>query len=518
MARPGAVLALAATALVLLAGCGGGGEEASEPAAVAPPGAAVFLEAALRPTGKVGERLDALAERIAGIESLGGAIVSELERSAREDGHPFEYEREVEPWLGRRAGLFLSRYDGSSFEGVGLALETTDAGEAREFIESQIARQGEGQPRRGSFEGVDFEVDPSDGAAIGMIGELAVFAEDEGAFEEAVEAAHGDSLADSPRYADAAASKPAEAAADAYIDIGGMIRQSGSRVDPQVKLLFETAGLDLGGATALLSLVPAADRVALQLTSNLFEAGGGGTSGAENLLGSMPADAFAAVSAADFGERLGEALDRLDASGVPGSLAPHQLEGALRREGIDVHAITGNLGDAAVYASGAGRDALGGALVAEARNGAEAANAVSNLGLLLRANRVPGVSAVRGRGTNGFSVRSSGLGRKPLVVAARDGRIAVGYGRRETLAALRGGRSLSSTASFGEARAALGDTPLSGFADGPRLLRLVRALLPPDRKAVLAELRPYLSKVSYLALGVEGGSPPRLRLVAGLRG
>jgi len=65
---------------------------------------------------------------------------------------------------------------------------------------------------------------------------------------------------------------------------------------------------------------------------------------------------------------------------------------------------------------------------------------------------------------------------------------------------------------------ALGTTPISGFVDGPAALSLASALIPADEKADLAEARPYLDKIEYLAIG--GGSADGLataKLIAGIR-
>ena len=115
-------LLLAALALVALtafaAGCGGGSSE-SNVAELAPPGAPVFVQGSVRPTGELKSNTDAIASQVAGIENLGDYIVEKLESSAEEDGEPFDYAKEVEPWLGDRAGVFFERLEGSDFSGVG---------------------------------------------------------------------------------------------------------------------------------------------------------------------------------------------------------------------------------------------------------------------------------------------------------------------------------------------------------------------------------------------------------------
>jgi hypothetical protein len=112
-------------ALAFAGGCGGdsSGSE-SEIAELVPPGTPIFLEAALRPPGEVKANADAAAERIAGVGDLGDFVVSELEDAAEDDGLPFDFETEVEPWLGEHAGAFWA--SGESDES-NLIVETSDA-------------------------------------------------------------------------------------------------------------------------------------------------------------------------------------------------------------------------------------------------------------------------------------------------------------------------------------------------------------------------------------------------------
>ena len=178
--------------------------------------------------------------------------------------------------------------------------------------------------------------------------------------------------------------------------------------------------------------------------------------------------------------------------------------------------IAGSLEDAAVFAVGSGRSTLGGALVLTTKNAAQATNTVANIGLLLRSNHTPGVTAVGGKVT-GFSIHTAELGRKPLVVAAKGDRIAIGYGLPATLEGLGSvSTTLGESAAFTKAAKALGETPISGFVDGHAALHLAEGLVSP-LDAGFHEARPYLDKVEYIGLG--GGTEGKLatlKLVVGL--
>jgi hypothetical protein len=510
---------LAALAAVpLLAGCGGDSSSSTDPASVAPPEAPVFIEAKIQPTGELKTNLEAIAGRL-GVDDLGGTVVSYLEQSALSSDEPLDFEKEVQPWLGESAGIFLTEFDGNDFEGTGFAIEVTDTGEAQDFIDKR-SESKDPKAEDESYEGVDYKFEAKEEQAVGIVGNFLVATEDRATFEAAVDASQGDALADAETYKDIAPSSPEGSLADVYVDIAGLIRAAGSEVDPSARELFEATGLDVENASALLSLVPGSDDVEIDVAGKL----GGGrdsvpTEDAAALLGSMPANAVAAIGVGELGKNLGEAIDTIDEQGLPGEVPPNQLKETMKKAGIDLEKITANLGDAAVFAEGRTRATLAGALVIEAKDATEARNTVANVGTLLRSSGTPGVTAVGGK-ASGFSVRSPDLGAKPLVVAAEGERIAIGYGLPATLAGLdsESGPTLAKTKAYNEALNSLGGTPITGFAAGASALRLVEGLLTgPDEKEELEELTPYLSKVPFLAIGSEtDGDLVQAKLILGV--
>jgi hypothetical protein len=148
--------------------------------------------------------------------------------------------------------------------------------------------------------------------------------------------------------------------------------------------------------------------------------------------------------------------------------------------------------------------------------GPEAVDAIASLGTLMRGAGVPGVTAVGGQ-ASGFSIHAPGLD-KPIVVTAKDGRIAVGYGLAQTLQGLEAGSgaTLSASPEYKAAVSSLGKTPISGFVDGAAALNLAEALVPRSKKGFW-EAVPYLKKISYIAIGAATGSEPvTSKLIAGL--
>jgi hypothetical protein len=495
------LFATAATAALLaFAGCGGGESSgSSDLAELAPPDVPIFMEATLRPTGELKANADAAAKQIAGVDSLGGLIVEELESSAADEGEPFDYVKEVEPWLGERGGLFVEKLDEEDDPtGLGIIVESTDTGATQEFIDDQVA--GSKDPyRSGSYEGVDYEVGGDQDQAVGVIGDFLALGEDEQVFKEMVDASSGEALADEDDFTKAIAAASDGSLADFYVDAGNLIQQSGGQIDPTARQFLQSAGIDPSEATAVASVIPGEDRIAVELSSDL--AGQEAPTGdASELLGSLPGNAFAGFAVSGFGKQLEEALDALDEQGISGTVPPHQLKKGLKQLGIDLEGLAESLQDAGAFAVGNSESSLGGALVLTTE-GEGATETVSSIVKLLRGVQVEGVTVLHGK-YEGFAVHSDELGDKPLVVAAEEGRIAIGYGLPPTLLALAEpeGRTLSDNPAYGDAVDSLEGTPISAFADGRGALRLADALIPASDQG-FAEAKKYLKGIRFLALG-----------------
>jgi hypothetical protein len=510
-----AALALAAL-IAFPVGCGSD-SSGSDVAELAPPGAPVFVEGSIRPSGELKSNTDAIASQVAGIDNLGDYVVEKLESSAQGDGEPFDYAKEVEPWLGDRAGVFFETLEGSNFSGVGAIVESTDTNATREFIDTQ-AKASKDPYRSVSYEGVDYEVGGSEGNAIGVVGDFLVVGEGEKVFKEVVDASTGDSLAGEDTFTKAISAASDGSLADVYVDVGALIDQSGGQIDPTARQILQNAGIDPSEATAVASVVPGSEQVTVELSSDLAgkEAPTGDASG---LLGELPGNAFAAFAVSGFGKQLNEAIDSLDEEGISGTVPPHQLKKGLKQLGIDLEGLSNSLQDAGVYAAGSSESSLGGALVL-ATKGSGATETVSNIVKLLRVAHVEGVSVLGGKYA-GFSIHSDELGNKPLVVAAKEGRIAIGYGLPATLNGLLSeagkGKTLAENPAYGDAVASLGETPIAGFADGPAALQLADSLIPSSDEG-FEEAKKYLKSIRFLALGTASqGDLATARLIIGLK-
>jgi len=304
---------------------------------------------------------------------------------------------------------------------------------------------------------------------------------------------------------------------DVFVDIGGLIEEAGQGIDSETQLGLEVLGIEPEGSTALISLVPGSDHLEMDVSSNLSTGTPVGGD-ASAMLGSLPAGSVAALASAEYGKALQQTVDRIDANGIPGEIRPHELKRALKQSGFDLDALLGSIGNIGVFAEGNSERSLGGALLIETKDATEAQNTVKNVGLLLRASGVPGVTALNGGGLSGFSVRTDEIGPKPLIVAVASDRIVISYGPKAATAALSGkAGTLGDDPTFKEAQAALGETPISAFVDGPSALTLFDAIASPLEKAEIEAFRPYLDKIGYLAAGgSSSGDKATATIIAGV--
>lgn len=487
---------LVALAALAVAGCGGGGGSGADLASVAPAQTPFYLEGTIQPDAELSQNVEALAQKIAGVEDVGELIVEELESS--DSGDPVDFEKEVEPWLGEKAGLFFESYDGDDFQGSGVVLETTDSGAAQEFIDNH--------PK------------PDDGEVVGMIGDLLVIAETGAVFKAAEAAADGESLADQDAFTSAMGEATDGSLADMYVDIGGLIKQSGGMIDPDAKLFLESSGIDPEGATAVASLIPGSDQIEIDFATNV-NGDRPAPGDASQLLGALPGGSFAALATSEFGRSLGESIDSIDRQGIPGELEPGELKAAMKSVGIDLDKITASIADVGVFAQGNTENNLTGAVVLTTTDAQEATNTVANIGMLLRASGTPGVTAISGKAT-GFSVRHTDLGDKPLIVAAQGNRIAISYGPAASAQALtaEGGATLASNPEYKEAKAALGGDPISAFVDGPAALAFASsAIAGTDKAEGFEAAKPYLEKITFVAIGAgSSGDLATARMIVGI--
>lgn len=503
--RIGVILVALVAAALVVAGCGGssGGGSGDEPVSLAPPKSPVWLEVDLGAEGKQSEEFNELTQTVLGIEDVGSFLAEQLEQEALGSKEDFDFEAEVEPWLGEKAGMWFGNYDGDDFHGFGVIFGTTNAGEAEEFIEKRVDAGSEPPSDEGEFEGDKYYVEADGETTLGVVGDYVVFGETKADFEEMVETEEaGENLGESEKFQTATESTVDAGLGSIYVDIGGLVDQAKGSLDPEAEAGLALLGIEPKEATAVASLVPHSDQVEIDFSTNVTRAAPAGGD-ATALLESLPATAVAAFAEPEFGQAFGEGLHEFSENGVPGQLEPGEFEAAMGSIGINFKQLSASIGNVAGFVEGSSEASLGGAAVVETTSPSEAKNTVANIGLLLRATQTPGVTALSGE-LSGFSVNSPDLGSQPLIVGAAGERIVIAYGPKAAAQALRKqAKTLGTTAAFEAAKSSLDSTPMTAFIDGGPGLKLVEAMLSPTAQGKIAEAKPYLQKITYVAVASE---------------
>jgi hypothetical protein len=504
-------LLVACLGLLLVAGCGeSAGDGGADPAAAVPANAAVYVEALVRPEGRRREDALAAASKVLRTDDPRRRL-GELAERALDDDHDgsFIFDRDVEPWLGDRVGVWSTAVsDASEFVIVAAA---RDADKAREALEDAAERSDSGYDGR-SYEGVDYQVN-DEGTAVGVVGDFAA-AGTEAGFKRTVEAVSGDSLAERARYRVAVGRLGADRLAHFYVDLRAFL-EAGLRNDPsaagRVDELRRTFGLDqaqpLAGA-----LRASGERIALDtetatggrdVMGRLSELLGAGD---VPLLRELPGDAWGALGIPRVG-----ASARATFEAVAGPLS-EQVE---RELGLDLEDdVFGWAGDAAVFVRGASVDALEGGLVIQVTDEVRAESAFGKIVGLLRTRAGAAARPVQVAGAaSAFAIDDIG-GPGPLVLARAPGKVVAALGERAAADALTPGAKLGDSDALGRAQAVLGEELSPSFLlSMPSLLGLIDS---PDPG--YARIKPYLETLSILAAGAkaEGGRTTQ-RFAAGLK-
>ena len=570
---PGLLLGRAATILVAatlaaaLAGCGSskGTGTSADPATVVPASAPLYVAATVRPSGAQEAAALAAGRTLTHQSNPYLRLLALLQTP----GSPaLSFKRDVAPWLGPRAAVFLSSgrpagargdellsllqqgllgsspangaYPFGAGGAVGaVVMDTSDAAKAGSFITAQARRAG---ARAAAYRGVAYE-STAGGVAFGLVGGFAVIGSESSLRLVIDTTAGGPALAHASRYAKLLASAPANAIAHAYANPAKLAGGN-----------HETAGLAqllTGARESNISLVPSASSLAID--ADVLSAGSsgapGGTAGGllssnaggAQALAELPGDSWLAFGLGDVGATLAEdvsglrALASLFPSGGEGSSPVGlNLKGLIEGLVLPLSKLSSNsaqarrdftswMGSGGVFASGGSLLELKAAVVISSTDPARSRAAVAKLAAQLRSSgasvqrvSIPGTDAALG-------VRLSGL---PLVLDIAHGRdssghtkFVLGLGEASVAAALNPSSTLSGADSTKAAAAALGEgIQPSLLVDVSTFLSLLEGVGLTEDQA-LSPILPYLRSVTTVAGGARdlGGGIKRVRAIVRLR-
>jgi hypothetical protein len=563
-----ACAALLATFGGTLAGCGSSSTPgtAADPAAATPAAAVLYAGATVRPTGA--QKTSALA--------AGKALTHQADPYLRLLGTlqtpgsaTLSFSRDLAPWLGAHAGVFLTSLSGAgalpsqleqgllggssagtfAFGASGaqgaIVLDTSDTAKASAFLDSQAARAG---AHATSYHGVRYEVN-SGGVAFGLVDRFAVIGSESG-LRSVIETTHGGgALANTSAYAKLLAAAPSEALAHVYSNPASATNAAAKQAGGATEGAAGVLSLLAGAQQANISLVPSASSLTLDadtLASGSSTSGGGllaaDPEGAQ-ALSELPGESWLAIGLGHVGATLGQDAQGLQTlaslgstltGGPPESTSGLSVAGLLQGLITPLRELGANtaqaraefaswMGSGGIFASGANLLELKAAVTIASKDPARSRAAVAALGQQLSKAggsvspaSIPGTEAA-------VAARISGL---PVVLYIADGRdsagqakFVLGVGEASVAAALSPPSTLSTSPTRTAAAAKLGEgIQPSLIVDFPTFLGLLEAVGLIEDPSI-SKFVPYLRSLTTLAGGGRelGGGVQRFRLALGLQ-
>jgi len=550
-----------------LAGCGSSnpGETSADPATAVPASAALYAGATVRPTGQQSTAALAAGKALTHEPNPYLRLLSVLQTP----GSPqLNYKRDVAPWLGAHAGIFLTSLSSSAnalltlvkqgllggsapstfpFSASGaqgaIVLDTTNAEKARSFLDTQAQHAG---AHASTYRGIAYEATAS-GVSFGVVDHFAVIGSEASLHSVIDTTLGGSSLAHASGYTKLLAAAPGNALAHIFTSPSSSA-QAGA---PPEEATSGLLALLAGAREANISLVPSASSLSLDAdtlasaSSPAGEAGGllaADPEGAQ-ALGELPGESWLAIGLGHVGSTLTQDVQGLQTltslgstlgGGGPESSAGLSLNGLLQALTTPLSELGANsaqakrdfaswMGSAGIFASGASLFELRGAVVIASKNPSRSRAGVAELAAQLRkaggsvtSASIPGTEAAVG-------VRLSGL---PVILdiaagqnAAGQAKFVLGIGEASVQAALHPTSTLSNAASRNAAAAALGEgIQPSLIVDFPTLVSLLEGIGLTESPSI-SKFVPYLRSATTLAGGGRSlsGEVDRFRLVFGLQ-
>jgi Protein of unknown function (DUF3352) len=498
----------------ILTGCGsdsGGGDVDVGPALAVPSSASLYFDATVKPTGQAQTDAKAALGKVFDTPDPGGKIVTLLEQEAQSEGHPINFQQDVTPWLGEKAGFFFTDLTDDAQKGAAV-IETTNPTAALAFAR-KASGATETNPAPRSYNGASYQDDPSDpGSVFGTVGDFLVTG-DETAFKAAVDAESGDSLGDSGDFKDALDQLPSDRLGSLYtvprtlIDALGPEQIDQASQDAIEKSAGEALDKPVSGA-----LTASADDFDLE-----FIGGDTGVDTPEStLVGDVPADSWLALGLGNLGDTVKRTLEQLKDSGIPDiQQGLGQVEQAT---GASIDQLTNALGDAVLYVRGNKESTLNGALVVQSNDPDLTGRLLTQLQTLVQLGSQGSVKPLQlGAGGTGFQINDPTQVPQPVELAQQGDKLVIGYGANSAAQSLAPAQKLSDSPTFSTAKGQVSDLGMDFFLDFPTVFRLAEsegAKSDPDYRRA----KPYIDALSYLATGSgTEGDQAELKAVVGLK-
>ena len=458
-----ALAACIAVPAAILTGCGGSSGDSSVdvgPATAVPANASLYLDGTVKPTGQAQTNATAALSKVLDSPDPGGKIVSLIERESKSQGHPVDYQQDVAPWLGEKAGFFFTDLTDNAQKGAAV-IETTNSAAALAF-----ARKASGatatNPAPQTYNGASYQSDPTDqGNVFGTVGDFLVVGDLEG-FKAAVDAQKGDSLGDDGDFTDALDQLPSDRLGTFYTVPKTLIDALGPQIDQQSKAAIEkSAGESLDKPVS----------GALTASGNSFDLQfiGGDNSvdtPESSLIGDVPAQSWLALGLGNLGDSAKRTLEQLKDSGIPN--LEQGLAQVEQATGASVDQLTNALGNAVLYVQGTKEKNLRGGLVIQTKDPDLTGRLLSQLQTLVQLGSQGGVKPLQlGGGGTGFQIFDPTQAPQPIEFAQQGDKFVIGYGANSAAQSLAPAQKLSDSPTFSAAKGQVSDLGTDFFLDLP---------------------------------------------------
>jgi hypothetical protein len=509
-----ALVACVAVPAAILVGCGSDSGSTSDadvgPATAVPANAAVYIDGTVKPRGTAQTDAKAALSKVLDTPDPGGKIVSLLEQQSKAEGNPINYQQDVAPWLGEKAGFFFTDLTDNAQKGA-VVIETTNPAAALAFAR-KISNATATNPAPQIYNGVSYQPDPKEqGTVWGTVGDFLVVGDLEG-FKAAVDAEKGDSLGDDSDFQDSLDQLPSDRLGTFYTVPKTLIDSLGAQFDQQSQALLEkSAGESLDEPVS----------GALTATPNSFDLQFiGGANGVDtpesSLVGDVPGDSWLALGIGNLGDVAKRTIEQLKESGVPNF--EQGLAQVQQATGASIDQLTNALGDAVIYVRGDSEKTLNGALVVQANDPELTSRLLNQLQTLVQLGSQGTVRPLKlsGGGT-GFQINDPTQTPQPVEIAQQGDKIVIGYGANSVAQSLAPAQKLSDSPTFSSAKSQVSDLGADFFLDFPKVFRLAEAQGAKSDPGFL-QAKPYIDALSYLVTGSgTKGDQTELRAIVGLK-
>jgi hypothetical protein len=509
------VLALLLTALaaLVITACGGdddeGGVEGPDPATITPASAPLYFEAVVKPEGDTKENLESTLSKLLNTDDPSAMIREQVVAGLEEEG--VSYEEDIEPWLGSTMGGFVSEF--SSDDGTGaVAVAVTDGDAALEAVD-KLAATGGGEVTDGEYEGTSYKL--QDEGAWGIVEDFLVIGTEPG-FQQAVDAAAGDSLADDSEASSALDSAPEGTLAEGFFDIQGLIDAAleGGAITQE--------DLDQAGVQEQLDMLGEGDIVAAFAAGEdnfSFEASGPSTEDVPTteIVSTLPSEAWLAFGAADVGNTISttytsfiesfqqgfqESLEEFspDLGGDVPSVddVPDINDIIQEATGLDLATDFEWIGDTGGFVQGTSLLDIGGGLVIETDDPQQATATLAKLRKALERERTLRITSTEGGGFN-ITTPEVPAGAE---IGVRDDKVVFAFAGTTIDEVLEPSETLADSDRFSAAQSALGDDLSPAFfLDMATVIGLVESSGVASTDPDYQQAAPFLSALDYMVAG-----------------